>query len=315
MSDIEKLLSTTRPFLTDGGFETWMFFVEGFEAPEFAAIMLMDDDTARHKMRAYFERFLAMAEVAGTGFVLDTNTWRGCPGWAPKLGTTADKLLDLSRDAVAFAQDIRSGWAARVSPILVNGVIGPAGDGYASDTGLTNDEAEAMHTPQITVLADAGVDMISALTMTNAGEAIGVARAASNAGLPSVISFTVETDGRLPTGETLADAIAATDAATGHGPLYYMINCAHPDHFQDVLADGEAWTQRIGGLRANASRMSHEELDNSETLDDGNPEEFGTLHAALHSRIPSLRVLGGCCGTDHRHVGCVSTHVHHRSAA
>jgi homocysteine S-methyltransferase len=309
MPMIDKLLTAKRPYLADGGLETWLFFQQGFEAPEFAAIMLMDDPRAVQAMRRYFDEFLEMAERAGTGFVLDTNTWRGCVCWAPKLGITSEELLRLSRDAVRLGRSIRDQWQARL-PIVLNGAVGPAGDGYAPDRIPGADEAETLHRPQVEVLADEGVDMISAITMTNVGEAIGIARASRAVGLPVVISFTVETDGRLPSGDLLGEAIEAVDRATDGSPAYYMINCAHPDHFADVLATDAPWLSRIGGLRANASRLSHAELDQCEELDEGNPREFGTLHAALAERLPNLRVVGGCCGTDHRHVGCVSEHLH-----
>ena len=315
MTGIERLITTERPFLTDGGFETWLFFQQGFTAPEFAAIVLMDDDAARTAMRGYFDQFLAMAQSARTGFVLDTNTWRGCVEWSAQLGRSREDLLRLSRDAVGFAQEIRDTWQTHVSPILLNGVIGPAGDGYAPEDVPDAAKAREMHGPQIQTLSQSGVDMISAITMTNVGEATGIVQAATEEHLPVVVSFTVETDGRLPTGETLGDAIAAVDAATAKAPIYYMVNCAHPDHFSDVLAKGEGWLTRIGGVRANASRLSHAELDVADTLDDGDPEEFGQLHAQLGRILPSLRVVGGCCGTDHRHVGCVSGHLHADIAA
>jgi len=310
MANIETLLEADRPFLTDGGLETWLFFLQGFEAPEFAAITLMDDERARQAIRGYFEEFLTMAEQARTGFVLDTNTWRGCPEWASRLDMTADELLRLSVDAVGFARSIRDEWQSRVPDILLNGVVGPAGDGYSPGSLPGADEAEAMHTPQIRTLAEAGVDMISAITMTNVAEAIGIARAARSQDVPVALSFTVETDGRLPSGDLLGEAIEAVDQATGEAPAYYMVNCAHPDHFNDTLATGGGWRSRIGGLRANASRLSHEALDAAETLDDGNPEEFGLLHTELARLLPNLSVVGGCCGTDHRHVASVSQHLH-----
>lgn len=315
MADVQALLKADRPFLTDGGFETWLFFQKGFEAPEFAAIVLMDDEDARAAMRSYFDGFLSMAERAGTGYVLDTNTWRGCTRWGPALNKSESDMLRLTEDAVSFAKDIRDAWQARVSPILLNGVVGPAGDGYSPDELPTPETARAMHRPQIDALARSGVDMISAITMTNTGEATGITRCAAAFGLPAVISFTVETDGRLPTGESLGEAIDSVDAATGNGPLYYMVNCAHPDHFAETVKSDASWVGRIGGIRANASRMSHAELDNSDTLDQGDPEEFGTLHVELAKRLPGLRVVGGCCGTDHRHVGCVSKHLHEKAAA
>lgn len=310
MSRFTDLMKAKRPYLTDGGMETWLFFQEGFEAPEFAAITLIEDDGARAALRRYFDEFLAMAENAGAGFVLDTPTWRGAPVWAEALGMSGEALLDLDREGVAFAKNIRDAWQDRVPGIVLNGVVGPVGDGYAPGAVPTADEAQALHAPLIGLFAAEGADMVSAITMTNIGEATGVARAAKEAGLPVVISFTVETDGRLPTGDLLGEAIAAVDGATDGYPAYYMVNCAHPDHFRDALANGEGWTDRIGGLRANASRMSHAELDNSEELDQGDPEEFGHLHGALAAMLPNLRVVGGCCGTDHRHVGCISHELH-----
>ena len=122
--------------------------------------------------------------------------------------------------------------------------------------------------------------------------------------MPCVISFTVETDGRLPTGETLAEAIESVDAATGRSPAYYMINCAHPTHFDHVLDASEAWTKRLRGLRANSSRCSHAELDNAPELDIGDPHELSGQYAEFLRRFPHINVLGGCCGTDHRHVDC-----------
>jgi len=315
MTQIESLLSADRPFLTDGGLETSLFFIDSFSAPEFAAIVLLDDPAARAALDRYFDRFLALAEAARTGFVLDTVTWRGCVEWAPKLGKTADGLIRLNRDAVSHAKGIRARWRDRVSPILLNGVVGPSGDGYAPEAALDPDIAEKVHAPQIAAFAAEGVDMLSAITMTHVGEAVGIVRAAGAAGLPVVVSFTVETDGRLPTGDPIGSAIAATDAATGGAPLYYMVNCAHPDHFRAAFEAREDWVWRVGGLRSNASRLSHAELDAAEQLDGGDPAEFGQLHADLARLVPNLRVAGGCCGTDQRHVGCVSRHLHAEIAA
>ncbi len=315
MDDIDKLLTARRPFLTDGGFETWLFFQQGFEAPEFAAIVLLDDPSAQAAMRRYFEGFLKMAETSRTGFVLDTNSWRGGPHWATALGRSEADMLRLNAAAVAFAKAIRDDWKARVSPIVLNGVVGPAGDAYAPGKVPSAAEAYDLHRPQIEVLASQGVDMISAITMSNVNEAIGITKAASALELPVVISFTVETDGRLPTGQSLGDAINMVDEASERAPAYYMVNCAHPDHFRDTLSARDRWVERIGGVRANASRLSHAELDAAETLDDGDPDEFGRLYAGLAGVLPNLRVIGGCCGTDHRHVGCASRHLHVPQAA
>lgn len=297
-------LADPRTYLTDGGFETSMLFLEGFDLPAFAACVLLEDDVACTTINRYFDRYLAMAERAGTGFVLDTNTWRSGTHWADAVGRSPAQIQELTREAVRFAMAIRTRWQDRVSPILVNGVIGPAGDAYDGTLALDADTAESIHAPQIALLARCGVDLVSALTFGSMPEAIGFARAGVKAGVPVAISYTVETDGRLPDGTPLARAVIETDAATGGAPLYYMINCAHPEHFRDILND-EDWCRRIRGVRANASRLSHAELDEAETLDDGDPEEFGALHVALSRRLPWLKVVGGCCGTDHRHVEAV----------
>ena len=310
MSSIENLLAARKPFLTDGGFETSLFFKDGFDAPEFAAITLLDNPDAVKAMHRYFDRFLAMAEAADVGFVLDTNSWRGCVAWGEKLGRTHDEMLALNRKAVDLAVDIRERWENRVSPIILNGVVGPAGDGYAPDQLLDAGGAKAIHAPQIKAFADKNVDLISAITMTHTEEAIGVAKAAKNANLPVVVSFTVGTDGSLPTGQSIGDAIAETDAATDSAPIYYMINCAHTDHFQNAIAAQEPWIWRIGGLRANASRLSHAELDVATELDEGNPDEFGQSHGDLVRLLPNMRVIGGCCGTDHRHVHSAASKIY-----
>lgn len=303
-----RFLDDPRVYLTDGGFETSMVFHEGLDLPAFSAVVLMDDDRSRAAVTRYFERFLAIAEKEGAGFVLDTPTWRAADHWAGAIGRSKADLRRLVRDSVAFAKELRARWAGRVDPILIEGVVGPAGDGYAPEALLTPEAAEALHAGQVRLMAAEGVDFIGAITMTHPGEAIGIARAARGVGIPVVISFTVETDGRLPNGQTIAEAIAETDAATETAPIYYMINCAHPDHFAAELEEG-AWRSRVRGIRANASRLSHAELDSAEELDDGDPDEFGRLHAGFAGHLPGLKVVGGCCGTDHRHVGCVAGHL------
>jgi len=302
MTALDRLLAAERPFLTDGGLETDLIYHDQFELPQFAAFPLLDTVGGRAALTRYFNRFLDLAEAEGRGFLIDTPTWRANMGWAPKMGFGADDVRSINRRAVEFARDLRRqrSWAKH---ILINGAIGPAGDGYAPDMQLTPDQASALHAPQLGAFAEAGVDLATAFTMTHVGEAVGVARRAQSLGLPIVLSFTVETDGRLPVGGSLADAIAAVDDATSGAPLYYGINCAHPTHFAAVL-DGD-FRDRIGVVRANASHMSHAELDVATELDDGDPAEFGPLYADLVRLLPNLRVIGGCCGTDTRHVAAM----------
>jgi S-methylmethionine-dependent homocysteine/selenocysteine methylase len=290
-------------FLTDGGIETSLIFHQGLDLPEFAAFVLLDNEEGLDELRRYYEPYVSLARESGTGLVLETPTWRASPGWAARLDVSPEKLDWLNRRAVALMEELRR--SAGDNPVVISGCVGPEGDGYRPAKLLSADAARAYHATQIGTFADTAADMVTAITMTYADEATGVAQAASDAGLPSVISFTLETDGRLPNGQGLGEAIQAVDEATDGAPAYYMINCAHPTHFDDVLATDEPWRDRIRGLRANASTMSHDELDEAEELDDGDPADLGARYAALRSRLPNLNVLGGCCGTDHRHVGAI----------
>ena len=289
-------------FLTDGGLETSLIFHQGFELPHFAAFDLLKNGQGRDGLRKYLIPFVQIAKDHGVGFLLDSATWRASSDWAERLGYTPEGLRHANRKAIELLEEIREEHETENTKLVINACVGPRGDGYSPDTLMSEDEAERYHSAQIEIFADTAADMISAITMTHAEEAIGITRAAQAAGMPVVISFTVETDGKLPTGQTLKDAIEQVDAATNNGPAYFMVNCAHTTHFEDALAAGEAWTQRIRGLRANASRLSHAELDEAVDLDDGNPDEFGIDHGEIHSVFSHMNVFGGCCGTDHRHV-------------
>lgn len=291
-------------FLTDSGLETALIFLEGVDLPLFAAFVLLDTEDGTDRLRRYYRRHAAIAEEAGVGFVAEAPTWRANPDWATRLGYDSSALDRVNRQAIDLVAELRDGFTG--GPFVVSGCVGPRGDGYSPEALMTADEAERYHAEQIGTFAAAGADMVTAMTMTHTGEAIGVARAARVAGVPVVIGFTVETDGRLPSGETLGEAVTAVDEATGSGPAYYMVNCAHPSHFEGVLAVDEPWVGRIGSVRANASRRSHAELDEAEDLDDGDPDELGADYARLRQAHPGLNVLGGCCGTDERHVAAIS---------
>lgn len=299
--------------ICDAGLETAMIFHEGLDLPCFAAFTLLETDTGRAALDRYFRRFFEIARRDGRGFVLDTLTWRANPDWAAQLGHDAAALDAINRASVAYARDLRDRYGAGI-PVVINGLMGPRGDGYNPDAFMTADAARAYHAPQIASLKAGGVDMASVMTMTYVDEAVGVARAAADHGVPLCVSFTVETDGRLISGPTLREAIEATEAATGGSPVYYMVNCAHPDHFRAALGTGD-WLGRIGSIRANASRLSHAELDAAEELDAGDPVALGADYRDLAAILPNLRVVGGCCGTDHRHVDAISTACRHRHAA
>jgi S-methylmethionine-dependent homocysteine/selenocysteine methylase len=299
-------LSGDRVFLTDGGLETTMIFHRGLDLPHFASFKLLEDEQGRAALRDYFSRYLDVARERGAGFILDTATWRSNPHWGALLGYDAEALDAVNREAVEFARELREERGPTDAPVLVNGVVGPRGDGYVVEHAMSAAEAEAYHSPQVRSFAAAGVDMVSAITMTYAEEAIGIARAAAAVGVPVAISFTVETDGRLPSGQALGAAIEQVDADTGGSVAYYMVNCAHPSHFEHVVSAGGAWLGRIAGLRANASTLSHAELDEADELDEGDPEALGAGYAALRAHLRNVNVLGGCCGTDERHVAAVA---------
>ena len=291
-----------RLFLTDGGLETTLIFHEGWELAIFQAFTLLDSERGRAALRAYFDRYVPLAVKQGTGFVLESPTWRANPDWAARISYSRDALAKVNHAAIDLMREVRDAYETERTPIVISGCIGPRGDGYDPGKVMGAEEAQAYHAWQVGVLRDAGADLVSAFTMNNVNEALGVTRAAQAAQIPCVISFTVETDGRLPTGDSLADAIEAVDAATGYAPAYYMINCAHPTHFEGALDPRASWIKRLRGLRANSSRRSHAELDNATELDAGNPTELGEQYADLLCRFPHINVLGGCCGTDHRHV-------------
>ncbi|MCI0468275.1 MAG: homocysteine S-methyltransferase family protein [Beijerinckiaceae bacterium] len=300
-TSLPQLLGGT--FLADGGLETTLIFHEGVSLPHFASFVLLSYEDGRQRLRSYYRPYLSLARNRGAGFILDTPTWRANPDWGAKLGYGPDALAEINKSAVGLMAELRNEFETPLAPCVICVAIGPRGDGYKA--GLMNAaEAEAYHGPQIAAAAASEADMAAAYTLTNVDEAIGIVRAAREFSIPCAISFTLETDGRLVTGRTLRDAIETVDAATGGSAAYFMVNCAHPAHFSGTF-EGGAWLSRILGVRANASMKSHAELDDSETLDEGDPEDLGRRYVLLKQALPSMRIFGGCCGTDHRHVAAI----------
>ena len=293
-------------FLSDGGIETTLIFLEGLELPDFAAFHLLKSAEGRAALEKYFRTYAEIARRHGVGLILESPTWRASSDWGKRLGYSNGTLAHANFKAIAMLEALRDEYARAGRPVVISGCVGPRGDGYVVERAMTAEEAEAYHREQIQVFADTAADMITAITMTSAPEATGVARAARRVGMPAAISFTVETDGRLPSGQPLREAIEEVDRETEGSPDYYMVNCAHPSHFEHVLAAGQPWVERIRGLRVNASRKSHAELNESTELDIGNPEELGRDHARLRGAHPGLNVFGGCCGTDHRHLEAIA---------
>jgi S-methylmethionine-dependent homocysteine/selenocysteine methylase len=296
---------STDLFLTDSGLETILIFHQEIDLPDFASFPLLDEDQGRQTLKNYYSRHAAIAKRNNVGIVLDTPTWRASADWGVRLGFDKENLDRLNRMAVDLLLEVQEEFDEGVTRVVVSGILGPRGDGYDPGEIMSEISAEHYHQAQVNSLVAAGADTIGAVTITNTQEAIGIVRAAQSNDIPVYIGFTVETDGNLPTGQALKDAIQAVDQATDTGPVYYIVNCAHPNHFDNILSTSEPWLGRIRGVRVNASKMSHAELDDAEELDDGNPDELGRQVAALKTVMPNLNVLGGCCGTDHRHIEAI----------
>jgi homocysteine S-methyltransferase len=294
-------LSGDRLFFTDGGMETTLIFDHGLELPCFAAFDLLRSSPGRDAICSYFDPYLALARRHDVGVLLDTPTWRANPDWGARLGYSAAELDAANRDGVALVAQIRDRIADDPDSVVVNGAVGPRGDGYAAGEAMSPVDAERYHSVQIATFAQTDADMVTAWTMTNAEEAIGIVRAARACAMPVAISFTVETDGHLPSGQPLDEAIASVDAETDSAALYFMVNCAHPTHFADVLRRPGPWRRRLSGIRANASDKSHAELDDADELQAGDPVDLAERYRELRDQLPQLTVFGGCCGTGHRH--------------
>ena len=290
-------------FMTDGGIETTLIFLEGLELPHFAAFHLLKSKDGADALSKYFRTYAELARRLHVGLILETATWRSSLDWGAKLGYNSADLADVNRKSVRLLEQLRNEYETDQTPLVISGCIGPRGDGYVPDAAMTEEQAEDYHRAQIETFAATEADLVTAITMNYAEEAVGIARAARSLNMPVVISFTLETDGNLPTGQSLGDAIRQVDDASLGHPAYFMINCAHPSHFADMVRADAPWAARIRGLRANASKMSHAELNEAPELDAGNPTELGQEYAALRKeRLKQFNVMGGCCGTDHRHV-------------
>ena len=302
-----------RLFLTSPGIETFLIFQQGFELPEFCAFVTHEDDEAWASLQQeLLEPTLAVAANNKMGLMLDVLTWRAHGDFLQKIGRHTSDIESVNARAVRQTHALIDRWRCSNSidtddfPVIVTGDIGPRGDGYMAESASANSiSARDYHQHQVDALAAANTDVLCALTMTTATETIGIVQAASRAQLSIVVSPTVETDGRLPDGTPIGRFIEKVDNATNGNPLFYMVNCAHPDHLvpslQAAREQDASWLSRFKGFRANASNKSHEELDNSDTLDRGNVPQLAEKVATMATDF-DLRVVGGCCGTDHEHL-------------
>ncbi len=292
-----------RLFLVYVGMETDLIFSQGVDLPGFASYPLLETEEGRLRLDGYSRDLIETGKAHRTGVILESPTWVANRDRGAAIGYSPEQLVDLNKAAIAQMCAARARFGD--IPTVVSANIGPREDAYAPAGQMSAEEAEAYHTEQIAALAQTDTDMVTGYTLAYPAEAVGIVLAARRFELPVAIAFTVETDGRLPTGTALAEAITEVDAATDNYAAYFMINCAHPDHFENVLTDAP-WMRRVRGIVANASRCSHSELDNAEKLDAGNPVELGRQVADIRDRFPHISVLGGCCGTDMRHISSIA---------
>lgn len=289
-----------QQMVTDGGLETDLIFHHGIDLPRFAAFPLLESAAGRTLLESYYDGYATIAKSAGAGLMLESATWRANPDWGTRLGYTTAGLNRINASAIGMLAQLKERYADSVSEIVVCGVLGPRGDGYRPGQPVDPQAAAAYHRPQIEAFTAAGADLVTAYTLTDVGEAVGIVAAARSLDMPVAISFTVETDGRLPDGTSLAAAVAAVDSAGG--PDYFLVNCAHPSHVERGLNEPGDWRERIVGIRCNASVKSHAELDDAQDLDEGDVSRFAADHQGVRRLLPRLTILGGCCGTDASHV-------------
>ena len=296
-------------YLTEGGTETEVLYKHGFDLPEFAMFPLLDDPEATAVIRQMYRRYFAVAEEHGAGLLLIGHDYRASPDWGAKLGYSPEGLAEMQRKAMAFLDDLRRDYAGRVGDVYIAGCLGPRGDAYGTGGAITEDEAEAYHSVQLRTLKETPADMAIALTFNNIPEAIGAVRAAQALDMPIGVSLTLTAEGRLRSGPTLREAVETIDAGTDGAATWFGTNCEHPLEWADALADAGPWLERMRYFRPNAARMEKLALCTLGHLEDGDPEELGSQMGALAAALPRADILGGCCGTDERHLGAVARNV------
>jgi len=296
-------------FLTEGGIETEIIYKHGFELPEFAMFTLLENPRAVGVMRDMFRRQLDVAAEFAMSVLLTGLDYRASPDWGARLGYSQHGLAEINIRAIEFLREIASEYHEQIPRILIGGIIGPRGDAYQLNKTITSVEAEDYHAVQLATLKAAKVDFACALTFNNTPEAIGVARAATTIGVPLTVSLTVNSNGRLKSGPTVAEAVKSIDAEAGKSaPAFYMLNCSHPVEFEPALTEG-AWLERLRGFRPNASKMEKIALCKLGHLEEGNPVELGRLMGDLARRIPHMDIWGGCCGTGETHLREIAKNV------
>lgn len=298
-----------RFYLTEGGAETEIMYKWGFELPEFAMFTLLDNPEADEVIRNMYRRYFDVAAAHDTGILAMGHDYRASPDWAQKLGYSAADLTRFQHRTMQFLDDVRAEYADRVSDAYITACIGPRGDAYGTGGDISASEAEDYHAVQLGNLEGTAADMAVAATFNNIPESIGVIRAANRMGIPIGVSLTLTPEGRLRSGPTLREAVETIDEVTGGAAEWFGTNCAHPLEFEPALDDAGPWLDRLRYVRPNAAKMDKLALCELGHLEDGDPVELGEQMGEVARRFPRADILGGCCGTDERHLSEIASNV------
>ncbi|MBW2409401.1 MAG: homocysteine S-methyltransferase family protein [Deltaproteobacteria bacterium] len=267
--------------------------------PYIANAGLIYDQAGKQAMTRIYRQYIDIASRYRLPMIVSAPTWRASSERINKSAYSGRETM--VKDCADFINRIRQDVSQSADCIYIAGLIACRGDSYEPREALTADKAEAYHRLQAQELAHAGVDFILAATLPAVSEALGIAAALSQCAIPYSLSFVIRSDGRVLDGTPLQAAIEKIDAAVNPGPLFYQINCVHPAIFRKAIEQSEPGFDRLLGLQANTSEKSPEELDGLGYLDTSEPEEFAESMLALHTHF-GLKIIGGCCGTDHRHI-------------
>ena len=304
-----ETIQSGRPILTEGA------MVERIRRhpavrldPDIAHAGLIYSAEGRKTLGDIYRQYLSIGQRHNLPMLTLAPTWRANPERTARAGCgPVDKL---NSDCVEFLKEICTEFGAYQERLYVAGLLGCRHDAYKPAEALNADAAEQFHAPQVKALAASRVDFIKAATLPAVSEALGIARAIAQTGIPCVLSFVIRPDGNVLDGTPLQKAVAQIDNETDQAPIFYMVNCVHPSVFMEAMStetgsDGNL-SERVIGFQGNTSSKSPEELDNLPYLDTTAPEPFAELMLRIH-RTLGTRILGGCCGTDNRHVEMVAT--------
>lgn len=270
--------------------------------PDIANAGMVYDENGAAILASIYREYIETAKPFDLPIVILTPTWRASGERLERAGFLGK---DVNRDCFEFLARVRDGYGMYAEKILVGGILSCRGDAYNTADALDADEAQAYHAYQVGRLASAGVDFLLASTIPASKEAAGMAAVMAECGLPYIISFIIRPSGKLLDGTPLVEAIAEIDVSVSPQPTAYMLNCVHPANARRTIAAGPnnsaQLKSRLIGLQGNASRMSPEELDGRVELDADPPERWARAMLSLHDDF-DMRILGGCCGTDNRHI-------------